>query len=201
VHAQRKMPGENEKTDGTRQARQPQARPEDGVRIPPGPADAPTALVLQRALGNRAASRMLPVQRATRGGGQAQTQARPRLSSSASREENQEAIDAMPTGAGFSGIYHPSRDRLRAEPSGDAPGATLPRRGGHGILNQRSFGDSRRTVGFTAIKRDDGSLEVTWLSRSVTGRNFRGSEGWASAEQRRQIKDALEYATGRRVTG
>jgi hypothetical protein len=207
VRAQQKMPSENEKVGGTRQARQPRVQQENQAGMALGLVNAPTALALQPAIGNRNVSRILPVQRATQGGGQAavaeaETHDRPqRLSSSRSQRRNQAAIDAMPTGAGFSGIYHPGRDEFRAESSGDAPGATLPRRGGHAIINNESFRDSRNTVGFTAIKQADGSLNVTWLSRGVTGRNFRGSDGYASREQQRQIKDALAHATGRTITG
>jgi RHS repeat-associated protein len=114
---------------------------------------------------------------------------------------NQESIDALSAGEGLSGIFDPATGRIEARLSGDAEGAVLPRRGGHGILNRGMFGDSRSTVGFTAIVQEDGSLQVTWLSRGVTGRNYPASGGIASREQQEQILDALRAATGRRVIG
>ncbi len=123
------------------------------------------------------------------------------LSSAWPAATNQESIDAVSPGDGFTGIFDPATGRFEARLSGDAEGAILPRRGGHRVLNIGMFNDSSSTVGFTAIVQDDGSLNVTWLSRGVTGRNFPGSNGIASLEQQQKILDALRAATGRAVTG
>ena len=83
----------------------------------------------------------------------------------------------------------------------DDPVAVVPRRGGHDAINKAAFGDSRSTVAFTAIKQEDGSLNVTWLSRGVTGRNFPGSNNLANPDQQQAILQALQRATGRTVSG
>jgi hypothetical protein len=59
MRAEQKRPGENETTGTTRQAGRSRVRPENGTGIAPGPMSAQTALALQRAVGNRAASRIL----------------------------------------------------------------------------------------------------------------------------------------------
>jgi hypothetical protein len=99
----------------------------------------------------------------------------------------------------MSGIYDPATGRFTALPSGDAEGAVLPRLGGHATLNTAAFGNSRATVAFTAIVQDDGSLELTWLSRGVNGRNF--GDVIAPASVQPQIIRAIARATGRTVTG
>ncbi|MFE5330229.1 RHS repeat-associated core domain-containing protein [Embleya sp. NPDC056575] len=123
------------------------------------------------------------------------------LSSTWQPERNATSIDRQSPGHGFSGVFDTSTGRFEARLSDGAPGAILPRRGGHAILNTRFFDDSRTTVGFTAIVQEGGSLAVTWLSRGVTGRNFPGSGGMASTSQRQAILAALRSATGRTVTG
>jgi uncharacterized protein DUF4157 len=59
VRTQQKSPDENEKTSGTRRPRRPCARTENGAGIASGPMSAPVVLALQRAVGNRAVSRMI----------------------------------------------------------------------------------------------------------------------------------------------
>jgi hypothetical protein len=59
VRAQQKSSDKNEKTSGTRRPERPGARPENGAGIASGPMSAPAALALQRAVGNRAVSRMI----------------------------------------------------------------------------------------------------------------------------------------------
>jgi hypothetical protein len=54
-------------------------------------------------------------------------------------------------------------------------------------------------VALTAIVQDDGSLELTWLSRGVNGRNF--GDVIAPASQQPEIIRAIARATGRSVTG
>jgi len=51
----------------------------------------------------------------------------------------------------------------------------------------------------TAIVQEDGSLELTWLSRGVNGRNF--GDVIAPASEQQQIIRAVARATGRTVTG
>lgn len=124
-----------------------------------------------------------------------------RLSGKKSIEANQAAIDARATGHAFSGVHDPASGEFEAFPSGDEatdPVAVVPR---HAAINQAAFGNSRSTVAFTAIKQEDGSLNVTWLSRGVTGRNYPGSDNLANPEQQQAILRALQRATGRTVTG
>jgi RHS repeat-associated protein len=123
----------------------------------------------------------------------------PGISSTSSVQENQAAIDALKPGDGMSGIYDPATGRFIALPSGDSVGALLPRLGGHATLNVAAFGDSTSSVAFTAIVQEDGSLELTWLSRGVNGRNF--GDVIAPASEQQQIIRAVARATGRTVTG
>jgi RHS repeat-associated protein len=125
------------------------------------------------------------------------------ISSRFTQADNAAHIDANPAGNAYSGIYNPRNGSFEGRLSGapEVPGAVLPRRGGHGRLNAGMFDDSRETVGFTAVIQEGGSLNVTWLSRSVTGRNYPGSGGIAPPEHQQAILDALSNATGRTVTG
>lgn len=99
---------------------------------------------------------------------------------------------------GFSGVYDPATDTFHARQSG-GPGALVGRGGGHGQINREVYGGSRNTIGFVAIRGEDGVLNMRWNSLSVNMRNF----GDRAAPQvwRGRIMDSIRRATGLEVVG
>jgi hypothetical protein len=115
---------------------------------------------------------------------------------------NVEALATHEVGTAFSGVYSRTSGYLRAQLSmrdvrpSQLPTNAVPGRGGHGVINRRSFGDSRETNGFTMFFEEDG-ISVHWLSRSVNRRNT--GEDYVAEELRGEIMDVIARATGRNV--
>ncbi|GAB3279628.1 hypothetical protein GCM10027589_06290 [Actinocorallia lasiicapitis] len=112
--------------------------------------------------------------------------------------DNAATMAAHEPGAAFSGVFDPGSGGMRAHLNVEARGPGSPpnvvnRTGGHGEVNFLHFGGSRDTVAFTAF-REEGGLSVSWLSRSVNGRNH-GST-LAPEHMRQQVMDSLMEATG-----
>ncbi|MGN9842034.1 hypothetical protein ACTMTI_28295 [Nonomuraea sp. H19] len=133
------------------------------------------------------------------------------------------SLDDWRPGSAFSGVYHPQTGALLAHPSigsfrfgrDEIPKNTVQRRQGHVYVENRFNDVTGRPkldlgieadrppptdlVGFTAILRDDGSIGMSWLSRSVSGRNesFPGVE--TPEHLRGPIMDQIRKATNRRV--
>jgi hypothetical protein len=79
------------------------------------------------------------------------------------------------------------------------PDPLVDRFGGHGEINGAVFGGSRDTVGFVAIRGEDGVIQMRWNSASVNVRNF-GNRA-APIQYRDSIMDAIRRATGFEVVG
>ena len=121
--------------------------------------------------------------------------------SNADGYDNTGALGAHGNGAAFSGIYEPSTGNFRAHLSVDPdmpnpPVNSVRRLGGHGRINFEHFGGSRETVGFTMFI-EEGGFSVSWMSRSVNGRNH--GNPLAPVGTRQSIMDAISAATGRNV--
>ncbi|MCH7725022.1 MAG: hypothetical protein IH991_00875 [Planctomycetes bacterium] len=125
---------------------------------------------------------------------------------------NINTLDEFGSGSAFSGVFDPSSSKFLAYPSGStrlasggAPINVVPRRGGHGLVNNvlSDLTGATRTnnVGFTMFLDDAGDISVDFLSRSVNGRNpaFRGNVVPESMQP--QILDAIRSTTGRNVRG
>ncbi|MFC0098391.1 polymorphic toxin-type HINT domain-containing protein [Micromonospora marina] len=121
--------------------------------------------------------------------------------SNADGYDNAGALGAHGNGTAFSGIYEPSTGGFRAHLSVDPdmpnpPANSVRRLGGHGQINFEHFGGSRETVGFTMFS-EEGGFSVSWMSRSVNGRNH--GNPLAPVGTRQSIMDAISAATGRKV--
>ncbi len=119
-------------------------------------------------------------------------------------------LDDFRPGSGFSGVYDHGSRRFLAYPSGDStlrsgavPENAVPRYGGHYDVNSiftRITGTAPdRSVGFTAILREDGSIGMHWVSRSVNGANpsFQGVE--VPEHLRGPIMELIRQTTNRQV--
>ncbi|WP_188189688.1 hypothetical protein [Nonomuraea sp. SYSU D8015] len=126
------------------------------------------------------------------------------------RTDSPARLDDFRPGAGFSGVYDHGSRRFLAYPSGDsrlrsgaAPENAVPRYGGHYDVNEiftRVTGTRPEgNVGFTAILREDGSIGMHWVSRSVNGANpsFEGVE--VPHHLRGPIMDLIRQTTNRQV--
>lgn len=113
-----------------------------------------------------------------------------------SKEQNRASIDDLNPGEGFTGVWQPG-GKMRGRLSGDAEGALVNRRGGHAKINREDFGNADDTVGFAAIKKPDGNLEVTFIS----GLNLAHFGGRTTVPEKfkKEIIEELADITGLKV--
>ncbi|MEO1337663.1 MAG: hypothetical protein AAFV29_18610, partial [Myxococcota bacterium] len=89
-----------------------------------------------------------------------------------------EVFEEFEPGSGFSAVYNADKDELFALPSegavrtDGAPVNTVPRRGGHAMVQQAfqatdSTIDQASNVGFAIVRRADGEIDVQWTSGQI----------------------------------
>jgi hypothetical protein len=108
-------------------------------------------------------------------------------------------IEGHPAGQGFTGVFDSSTRRIALNPSSYArplPEGQVFARGGHGVLSRALGGEASNHYGFTAILREDGSLELRWRSGTLNSA-FPSSE--VPTGMRSTIANAVQQSTGRTV--
>jgi hypothetical protein len=102
-------------------------------------------------------------------------------------------------GQGFSGVFDAATGKLLLRPSATAaptPPGWVARAGGHADVSAALGGNVAGHSGFAVILQQDGTLAVTWLSRTLNS----GRGALVPAELRPAIVKAIEEATGRAVS-
>ncbi len=115
-------------------------------------------------------------------------------------------LDEFSAAQGFAGVFDPASGALRMQPSTPSRGMAVPegwvpRGGGHDYVAD-AFRDAKvpddRLLGFTAILRPDGGLDLEYMSRSI---NSRFPNSTVPSAQRDGIRTALAALTGRETHG
>ncbi|WP_129775911.1 FG-GAP-like repeat-containing protein [Peristeroidobacter soli] len=107
-------------------------------------------------------------------------------------------LEGHAAGQGFTGVYDTGAGQLLLRPSTSAtplPPGWAARAGGHGAVSA-TLGGTANHAGFAVIIQADGSLAVTWVSRTLN----RGPAYLVPPELRPSIVEAIERATGRTVS-
>jgi RHS repeat-associated protein len=98
---------------------------------------------------------------------------------------------------GFSGVFDTVTGRILIKPSTyeAVPAGWVSARGGHAAVSQLLGGSAAAHRGFAIILQENGTLAVSWLSRTLNPGN-----GYVAPELRAGIVKAIEAATGRTVS-
>jgi hypothetical protein len=107
-------------------------------------------------------------------------------------------ILGFPRGQWFSGAYDEATGRVLLLPSSEAtppPSGFVSRRGGHRIVSQGLGGDPAGHHGFAVQTQANGSLTITWTSRTLNA----GPGGQATPSVRPAIIRAVEENTGLKI--
>ena len=100
---------------------------------------------------------------------------------------------------GFTGVYDSATGKVLIRPSrtgSDLPAGWVPRRGGHSPVSNSLGGNAANHRGFASILQEDGTLRLTWNSGTLNS----PPDYVVPVEMRQSIVNALEEATGRRVS-
>ncbi len=107
-------------------------------------------------------------------------------------------LEGHGAGQGFSGVFDVARGRVLIQPStpnAPAPSGWVLRAGGHAQVSANLGGNSANHAGFAVILQQNGTLNITWVSRTLN----RTPNALVSPANRPQIIKAVESATGRKV--
>jgi RHS repeat-associated protein len=120
------------------------------------------------------------------------------LSSQASAPPLAHVLECHGPGQGFTGVFDVSDGRVLLRPSSaehPLPSGWVPRRGGHASVSRELGGNRSAHVGFAAIIREGGDLELTWRSGQLNA----PPDFLVNTDVRTRITASVEGATGRKV--
>jgi hypothetical protein len=107
-------------------------------------------------------------------------------------------LEGRAAGQGFSGVFDVATGRVLIRPStpvSPVPAGWVARAGGHAEVSAALGGRAANHSGFAVVLQGNGSLNITWLSRTLN----RTSNSLVPPQIRPQIVKSVEAATGRTV--
>jgi hypothetical protein len=109
-----------------------------------------------------------------------------------------DVFEGYESGQGFSGVFDITTEQVALRPSTYAdpvPDGYVAARGGHAEVSEELGGDPDNHNGFAAILQDDGSVNLTWRSRTLN----RTPDALVPPALRPQITQAVQARTCRVV--
>jgi hypothetical protein len=107
-------------------------------------------------------------------------------------------LEGHPAGQGFTGVYDASTGNVLIAPStadAEIPAGWVARAGGHADVSAALGGDAANQSGFAVILQEDGTLNITWTSRTLNpAPSFQVPENLQQT-----IINTVQSATGRTV--